>query len=75
MLSTLFRSSFIKGCVATLALIVTGSAVMGANLSTTGFLLALGAAPWTLMLLLARSAPAPSVAEILYAAGAHDRRR
>jgi hypothetical protein len=68
MVSTLFRSSFIKGCVATLAAIVALSTTMGASLSTTAFLLVLGAAPWILMLVLPRSAPSPSVAEILHTA-------
>lgn len=75
MLSTLFRSSFIKGCVVTLAVIVAVSTAMGASVSTAAFSLALGAAPWILMLLLAQSAPVPSVAEILYAAGTTDGRR
>ncbi len=74
MLSALFRSAFINGGVATLAAIVAVSTALGASLSTTSLLLALGATPWILMLLLARSAPSPSVAEILYAATASDGR-
>jgi hypothetical protein len=74
MLSILFRSAFVGGWVATLAVTLAVSAVMGASLSTTAFLVALGSAPWMLMLRLARSAPSPSVAEILYAAGTNDGR-
>ena len=75
MLSVLFRSSFLKGCMATLVVIVTASCAMGASLLTTALLLTLGAAPWTLMLLLPRSALSPSVAEIIYAVRTNDGRR
>ena len=68
MLIALFRSPFINGWTATLAVIVAVSMTMSASLLTMAFLLVLGAAPWVLMLLLPRTASSPSVAEILYAA-------
>ena len=58
--------------MATLVVIVIVSRAMGASLVTTPFLLALGAAPWILMLLLPRRALSPSVAEIIYAARMND---
>ncbi len=66
MLSILFRSSFIKGSLGTVVVIVAISTAMDASLLTTAFFVALGAAPWMLMLVLPRSAPSPTVTEIIY---------
>jgi len=74
MLNNLSRSVVLGAWAGLLAIIVSASVVMGANLSTTALLLALGAAPALVMGLLARSAPAPSVAEILYAVDKKDGR-
>ena len=57
-----------------IAVIVTASVALGANLSTTAFLLALSAAPVIVMAMLASHAPASSVAEILYAVTKDSRR-
>jgi hypothetical protein len=57
-----------------IAIIVAASVTMGANLSTTAFLLALSAAPIIVMAMLASHAPASSVAEILYAVTKDGRR-
>jgi len=57
-----------------IAIIVAASIAMGANPSTTAFLVALGAAPAIVMAMLARHAPASSVAEILYAVTKDGRR-
>lgn len=67
MLNTIFRSSLIAGCIATLAMIVAVSVAMDANLSTTALLLALGLAPAIVMVLMANGAPSPTVAQILHA--------
>ena len=67
MLNTIFtRSRIIVGLAAGAALIVAASLAMGARLSTTIFVLALSTTPGVVIALLARSAPAPSVAQILY---------
>jgi hypothetical protein len=47
---------------------------MGANLSTTALLLALGVAPGVVVVLLAQSAPSPSVANILHSVERNDDR-
>jgi len=73
-LSTLSRSAFITGWAATLVVIVAAGTAMDASPSTTTFSLVLGTGPWILMLLLPRSAPSPSVAEILYTANTKDAR-
>jgi hypothetical protein len=67
MLNTIFtRSRIIVGLAAGAALIVAASLAMGARLSTTIFVLALSMTPGVVIALLAHSAPAPSVAQILY---------
>ena len=67
MLSTALRSWLIAGWLATLTGIVAVSVAVGANLSTTSWLLALGLAPGIVMVLLGRGAASPTVAEILHA--------
>ena len=52
--------------IAAVALIVAASMALGANLSTTALLLALGSAPAIVAALLARSVPSPSVAHVPY---------
>ena len=68
MLNNFRRLAFLGGWAGLLAIIVTACTVMGANLWTTALLVALGVAPGIVMIMLAYSAPSPSVAEILYAA-------
>ena len=68
MLNTVFRSSGLIGCwVAVVAMILGMSVAMGANLSTTALVLALGVAPGIVIAHLAHGAASPSVAETLYA--------
>ena len=68
MLSTVFTPSRVIGVwAAAIALIVAASMAMGANLSTTVFVLALCMTPGVVIAALAYSAPSPSVAQILYA--------
>lgn len=74
MLSNLSRSVVVGGWVALLAVIVAVSIAMGANVSTTALLLALGIAPAIVALLIARGASSPSVAEILYSVETKDGR-
>ena len=74
MLNNILRSSLIVGGIAALGLIAGVSVAMDANLSTTALLLALGIAPAIVMLLMANSAPAPTVAQILHATETRDRR-
>ncbi len=67
MLNVAFRSPWLIGAwFAAVALIVAASMAMGANLSTTALLIALGIAPAIVVALLAHGEPAPSVAQILY---------
>jgi hypothetical protein len=74
MLNTMFRTSLIGGWVTLLAVMVTLSITMGASLSTTSLLLVLGVAPGVVMALLRNGASSPTVAEILHAVDAKDRR-
>ena len=67
MLNIGFRSSWVIGIwLAAMASIVTASMAIGATLSTTALLLALGIAPAIVIALLAAGEPPPSVAQILY---------
>jgi hypothetical protein len=75
MLNTSLRPLwFIGAWVAAVAVIVAGSMAMGANLSTTALLLALGIAPGIVTAILAQSQPSPRVAQILHPVEAKDRR-
>lgn len=76
MLSLAFKSSWliVGPWIAALGLTVAASTAMGANLSTTALLLALGIAPAIVIALLANGAPSPSVAQVLYAVETSDRR-
>jgi hypothetical protein len=67
MLNNASRPWFVS-CVwlATVAAIIAGSVAMGARLSTTALLLALGLAPAGIVLLIGLGAPPPTVAEVLY---------
>ena len=60
--------------LATLAVIIAVSAAMGATLSTSLFLLAIGAAPAVVMVLVGFGRPPQTVAEILYAVNSKDAR-
>ena len=68
MLSNVRRLVLLGTWAGLCAIIVAASNGMGANLSTTALLLALGATPGIVMLMLEHGAPSPSVAEILHAA-------
>lgn len=70
-----FRSSSLFGAwFVALAIIVAASITMGANISTTALLLALGVAPAIVIALLAHGEPSPSVAQILYSVETKDGR-
>lgn len=76
MMNMVFTSSrLIGGWATAAALLVAASIAMGANLSTTAFVLALCTTPGIVIAVLARSAPSPSVAQILYAVETKDGRR
>jgi hypothetical protein len=55
--------------------VIATSVAMGATVSTSALLLVLGAAPAVVMVLIRAGAPSPTVAEILHAVNADDRRR
>ena len=74
MVNIALRTWLIGGWIAIIAVIVTVSVAMGANLSTTSLLLALGVAPAAVMAVLKAGASSPTVAEILHAVHAKDRR-
>jgi hypothetical protein len=74
MLSNLSRSVVVGGWMALSVTIIVVSMVMGANHSTTAFLLALSVAPGIVALLLAGGASSPSVAEILHSVETKDGR-
>lgn len=76
MLNVVFKSSWliVGPWIAALALTVAASTAMGANLSTTALLLALGIAPAIVITLLARGERSSSVAPILYAVETTERR-
>jgi hypothetical protein len=75
MVNPLSRSGLVVGVwLALLALIIGGSVALGATLTTSVVLLALGAAPVCVMLLIGFGAPPPTVAELLYAVDTNDGR-
>jgi hypothetical protein len=75
MLNKLSRTGLIVGAwLAVLALVIVGSVAMGATLTTSVVLLALGVTPVCVMLLIGFSAPPPTVAELLYAVDTNDGR-
>ena len=65
MFSKLSRSVLVGGWLVMMAVILAVTMTMGAKLSTTAMLLALGVAVALVPPLIAGSAPSPSVAEIL----------
>lgn len=67
MMNNVSRSVLVGGWLVMMAAIVAVSVTMGAKLSTTALLLALGIAVALVPVLIAGSAPSPSVAEILRA--------
>jgi hypothetical protein len=67
MVKTIFASSIIGGWVAAVTIVTLSSVAMGASLSTTALLVALGVAPGIVVALLANGAPSPTVAQILHA--------
>ena len=64
----------IGGWIAAEATITVTSMVLGANLSTTALLGALGVVPGIVIVLLASGAPSPTVAQMLHAVETTDRR-
>ncbi len=67
MLNSLFSALRLIGAGAVAAaLVITATLAMGANISTTIFVLGLCLTPAIVMVLLANNAPAPSVAQILH---------
>ena len=75
MLNTVLTPSrVVAGWATAVALVLAASLAMGANLSTTVFVLALSMTPGIVMALLAHSAPSPSVAQILNAVETKDAR-
>ncbi len=74
MLNNVSRSWLIGGWLATLAVIIAFSVVIGATLSTTVLLLAIGVAPAVIMVLLGGDGPSPTVAEILHSVDTKDGR-
>ena len=66
MVNTAFRSSWlIVAWLLAVTMVVGVSMVMGARLSTTAVVLALGIAPVVVIALLAHPEPSPSVAQML----------
>ena len=75
MVNATFRSSWLIGAwLVTVTMMVVASTAMGAKLSTTAVLLALGIAPAVVIALLAHREPSPSVADILHTVETKDRR-
>jgi hypothetical protein len=75
MVNAALRSSWlIVAWLVAVTMIVAASMVMGANLSTTAVLLALGIAPAIVIALLAHSEPSPSVAQLLRSGDTKDGR-
>jgi hypothetical protein len=74
MVKTISRPWLIAGWMAVLALVVAVSRSLGATLSTTVLLAALGVAPGVVIALLKRGAATPTVAEILHAVNAKEGR-
>lgn len=75
MLSAMSRTWLVGGLwFATLAIVVASSVAMDAKLSTTAFLLVVGAAPAVVVLLIGAGGQSPTVAEILHNVNAQDGR-
>lgn len=74
MAKTIVASRVVGGWIAAVAIITVATVTMGANLSTTVLLVALGIAPGIVVALLADSAPSPTVAQILHAVETKDGR-
>jgi len=74
MVNTVSRPWLLGAWVATVAVVVGISLAIGANVSTTVLLLALGIAPAVVMALLSGGAASPTVAEILHGVDAKDGR-
>ena len=75
MVNTAFRSSWlIVAWLLAVTMSVAASMTMGASLSTTAVLLALGIAPVIVIVLLAHSEPSPSVAQMLRSGDTKDGR-
>ncbi len=74
MVKTIFASWVIGGWIAAVAIITVASVALGARLSTTALLVALGVAPGSVIALLASGAPSPTVAQILHAVETKDGR-
>ena len=73
MLKPASRPWLIGGWIAVLVAIVIVAETVGAALSTTILLLALGVSPAMVMLLLSGGVAAPTVAEILHSVDTHGR--
>ena len=66
MLKTISRSWLIGGWTAIVALVVAVSVAMGANMSTTALLLAIGVTPLIVAAFVKGGPPSQSVSQILY---------
>ena len=76
MSNTNFTTSRLIGSwIAALVILVAVSISLDARVSTTAFLFALGVAPGVVIAVLSRSAPAETVAQLLYAVETKDGRR
>ena len=73
MLNKVSRTRLLGGWLAAVAVIVAWSVAMGARLSTSALLLAMGIVP-VVMVLIGAGGPSPTVAEILHAENAKDSR-
>ena len=74
MLNRFFGRSLLAGWFAGVAILVLWSMAVDARLSTSLLLLALGVGPAFVSILIESGAPAPTVAELLYAVNTRDRR-
>jgi hypothetical protein len=70
----LSRAWLISGWLGTLAVIIVFSVAMGATLSTSALLLALGMVPIMIIMISGAGSSSPTVAEILHTAEAADKR-
>ena len=72
-LTTFPRTGLVGACwLATLAVVLACSVVMGAQVSTSVLLLLLGIAPVVVAVLIGGGAPPPTVAEILHSVNTKD---
>lgn len=75
MVKTIFNPSWvIGGWIVMVAIITVATVAMGAKLSTTALLVALGIAPGIVVALLAHGAPSPTVAQMLHSVETKDGR-